>query len=392
MRLLEHQAKKLLSSWGIPIPRGTVLTRLSQLSSAAKKTGKYPLIVKAQVYAGGRGKAGGVVKAKNASEAKAAAARLLGKKLVTAQTGPAGTVVKALLLEEGLTLQQEFYLSVLLDRSRQVPVVIASREGGVAIEELAKERPEAISTTPFDPFLGLLPHQARRIAGWLGIPAAHREAAAQQLIRVARGFFSTDASLVEVNPWALTREKGMLALDAKVTLDDNALFRHPEFDKLKTADADSPSEARSRIIGINYVGLDGVIGCMVNGAGLAMATMDSIKLNGGDPANFLDVGGGADVNQVREAFKLIVADRKVKEILVNIFGGIMKCDVIAQGIIQATRSVKLKIPLVVRLEGTNVETGRKLLADSGLGFITATDMDEAARKVVEAARGLPKGV
>ena len=386
MRLLEHQAKKLLSAWGIPVPRGTVITRLSQLSAAAKKTGRYPLIVKAQVYAGGRGKAGGVVKAKNAAEARKAAVRLLGQTLVTVQTGPAGTLVKSLLLEEGLTLVREFYVSVLLDRSRQVPVVVAAREGGVAIEELAKEKPDAISKTPFDPFLGLLPHQARGIAAWLEVPSAHREAAAQQLTRLTRGFFSTDASLVEVNPWALTQEKGMLALDAKVTLDDNALFRHPEFDKLKTADADSPSEARSRLIGINYVGLDGSIGCMVNGAGLAMATMDSIKLHGGDPANFLDVGGGADVNQVREAFKLILADPQVKAVLVNIFGGIMKCDVIAQGIIQAARSIRMKVPLVVRLEGTNVEAGRKLLAGSGLGFITAGDMDEAAQKAVEAVR------
>ena len=218
------------------------------------------------------------------------------------------------------------------------------------------------------------------------MPSEHREAAAQQLVRLARGFFAVDASLVEVNPWALTKEKGMLALDAKVTLDDNALFRHPEFDRLKIADADSVSEARSRKIGINYVGLDGTIGCMVNGAGLAMATMDSIKLHGGQPANFLDVGGGADETQVREAFKLILADRKVKAVLVNIFGGIMKCDVIANGILQAARGMRLKIPLVVRLEGTHVEQGRKLLQESGLGFATAADMDEAAKKAVEAAQ------
>ena len=387
MRLLEHQAKKLLASWGIPVSPGWVVTRPAQLTPVAlRKLGRFPMMVKAQVYAGGRGKGGGIVKVKSLPEARAAANRLLGSRLVTPQTGKEGVPVKALLIESALSLLQEYYVSVLIDRSRQVPILVASREGGMAIEELARERPEAIRTTPFDPFLGLQPHQARRIAGWLKIPAEHRDVAARQLTQLAKGFFLTDASLVEVNPWALTKERGMLALDAKVTLDDNGLFRHPEMDSLKTADADSPSEAKSRQIGINYVGLSGTIGCMVNGAGLAMATMDLIKLHGGEPANFLDVGGGADVNQVREAFKLIVADRKVRAILVNIFGGIMKCDVIAQGIIQATRTVKIKVPLVVRLEGTNVEAGRKLLQESGLGLITATDMDSAARKVVEAAQ------
>ncbi len=385
MRFLEHQAKKLLSSWGIPIPRSGLLTRPSQLSSAVRKAGGYPVVLKVQVYAGGRGKAGGIVKVADLSKARAAAKELLGKRLVTAQTGPEGVPVKSLLAEQGLTILKEFYVSVLIDRSRQVPIVVAAREGGIAIEELAKEHPEEILTTPFDPFLGLLSHQSRRIVTWLRIQAEHREAAAKQLLKLAKGFFLTDASLVEVNPWALTKEQGMLALDAKVTVDDNALFRYPELERIKTADADTPSEAKSRQIGISYVGLSGSIGCMVNGAGLAMATMDLIKLNGGEPANFLDVGGGADVNQVREAFKLIVADRKVKAILVNIFGGIMKCDVIAQGILSAAKSMKIKVPLVVRLEGTNVEIGRKMLEDSKLGFITASDMDEAAKKVVKAA-------
>ncbi len=390
MRLLEHQAKKLISSWGIRIPKNSLLTRFSQCSASSKKVG-FPLVVKAQVYAGGRGKAGGIVKVRNVAETKQAVQRLLGSRLVTAQTGPEGAAVKSLLLEGTQALLKEFYVSILIDRSRQLPVVVAAREGGMAIEELAKEKPEAIHTASFDPLLGLLPHQARRIVGWLEIPAEHREDAAQQLVKLARGFFAVDASLVEINPWALTKS-GIVALDGKITLDDSAFFRHPEFERIKTADADSPSEARSRRIGINYVGLEGTIGCMVNGAGLAMATMDSIKLHGGEPANFLDVGGGADVNQVREAFKLILADRKVKAVLVNIFGGIMKCDVIAQGIIQATQSIRIRVPLVVRLEGTNVEPGRKLLQEAKLGLITASNMDDAAQKVVEAARGLsPKG-
>ena len=386
MRLLEHQAKKLLFQWGVPIPKGTVITRPLQLGPAARKAGGFPVILKAQVYAGGRGKGGGIVKAAALAKGKAAAKNLLAKRLITPQTGPEGVPVKSLLVEQGLTILKEFYVSILIDRSRQTPIVVAAREGGMSIEELAKEHPEEILTTPFDPFLGLLSHQAWRIVGWLGVPAEHREPAVRQLVRLAKGFFSTDATLVEVNPWALTKELGMTALDGKITIDDNALFRYPDLEKIKTADADTPSEAKSRLIGINYVGLDGTIGCMVNGAGLAMATMDLIKLHGGDPANFLDVGGGADVNQVREAFKLILADKKVKAVLVNIFGGIMKCDVIAQGIIQAAKTMKMKTPLVVRLEGTHVEAGRKMLESSGLGFITARDMDEAAKKVVKAAR------
>ncbi len=387
MRLLEHQAKKLLSSWNIPIPRGAVITRPLQLSAAVRKAGGFPVILKVQVYAGGRGKAGGIQKVTNLAKGKTIAKDLLAKRLVTPQTGPEGVAVKSLLVEQGLDILKEFYVSVLIDRSRQVPVVVAAREGGMAIEELAKEHPESILTTPFDPFLGLLSHQARKIAGWLGVPPEHRETAARQLVKLAKGFFSTDATLVEVNPWALTKELGMTALDGKITVDDNALYRYPALEKIKTADADTPSEAKSRVIGINYVGLDGTIGCMVNGAGLAMATMDLIKLHGGDPANFLDVGGGADESQVREAFKLILADKKVKGVLVNIFGGIMKCDVIAAGIIQAAKSMRIQVPLVVRLEGTNLEQGRKMLKESGLGFLTAGDMDEAAKKVVQAARG-----
>ena len=390
MRLLEYQAKKLLSSWGIPTPPGAVFSRLSQVPTAVRKAGSYPVILKAQVFAGGRGKAGGIVKARNLSEARAAAKRLLGSRLVTPQTGPEGVPVKSLLAVSALKVQKEFYVSVLIDRSRQMPVVVAARQGGMAIEELARESPASIRTTPFDPFLGLLPHQARRVVGWLGVPSEHREAAVKQLVSLAQGFFSADAGLVEVNPWALTKEQGMLALDAKVTVDDNALFRHSDLDRLKTADADSPSEAESKKIGINYVGLSGSIGCMVNGAGLAMATMDLIKLHGGEPANFLDVGGGADETQVQEAFRLILADRAVKAVLVNIFGGIMKCDTIAQGILGAAKTIKIRVPLIVRLEGTNVEAGRKLLQESGLGFITANNMDEAARKTVEAVHGHPR--
>ncbi len=386
MRLLEHQAKKLLARWEIPVPKGTVISRPTQISSACiKKVGPFPLILKAQVYAGGRGKGGGIVKVGNLSQARWTATQLLSKRLVTPQTGPEGVPVKALLVEEGLSILKEYYLSILLDRSKGLPIVVSSKEGGMAIEELAQKNPKAILTTPFGPLLGLMPFQARKVVGWLSIPEQHRDSAVRQLLKMARGFFEQDGSLVEINPWALTQEKGLVALDAKVTLDDNGLFRHPEMSALKTADADSPAEAASRRIGISYVGLSGSIGCMVNGAGLAMATMDSIKLHGGEPANFLDVGGGADVNQVKEAFKLIVSDRRVKAVLVNIFGGIMKCDVIAQGVIEATRAVKLKVPLVVRLEGTNVELGRRMLKESRMGLIAATDMDDAAQKVVGAA-------
>ena len=386
MRFLEYQAKQIFATWGIKTPTNALITKPEQATAACKKAGKFPLIFKVQVYAGGRGKAGGIVKVAAAPKAKQVAKDLLAKRLVTPQTGPEGVAVKSVLIEQGVAIRHEYYVSVLVDRSKGLPVVVASAEGGMAIEELAKERPEAIKTTPFDPLLGLMPFQARQIVAWLKIPVEHRDVAAQQLLLLAKGFFAVDATLVEVNPWALTEELGLAALDGKITVDDNALFRLPGLEKIKTADADTPSEAKSRVIGINYVGLDGTIGCMVNGAGLAMATMDLIKLHGGDPANFLDVGGGANATQVREAFKLILADKKVKAVLVNIFGGIMKCDVIAQGILSATQAVKIKVPLVVRLEGTNVEAGRKMLESSGLGLLTAKEMDEAAKKVVEAAR------
>lgn len=385
MRLLEYQAKEILASFGITLPKDVKLSDLKHLAQAVRKAGGYPVVLKAQVYAGGRGKAGGVVKVKNATAAKQTAKKLLGSRLATLQTGPEGVDVKALLVEQSVTILKEFYLSLLIDRSQGLPVVVACRQGGIAIEQLARENPEKIRKAPFDPFWGLMPFQARPIVRWLGIPREHQDSAVGQLIRLAGAFFETDASLLEINPWALTREDGMLALDAKLTVDDNGLYRHPELAKLKTADADSPAEAKSRQIGISYVGLNGTIGCMVNGAGLAMATMDLIKLHGGEPANFLDVGGGADVDQVQEAFKLILSDPKVKAVLVNIFGGIMKCDVIAQGILSAAQSIKIKVPLVVRLEGTRVELGRQMLEDSGLGFLTARDMDEAAKKVVEAA-------
>jgi succinyl-CoA synthetase beta subunit len=387
MRLLEHQAKKLLSLWGIPVPRGAVCANLHQLDSALRKVAPFPVVLKAQVFAGGRGKAGGIVKVERKTQARKVAKRLLGTRLVTAQTGQAGVPVKALLLEQAVNVIKEFYIAILIDRSQQMPVVVAAREGGVAIEDLAKAHPDAIKIFPFDPFLGLLSHEAFDVVRWLGIPLDDRGEAIRQLKALAQGFFSCDATLVEINPWALT-PSGLVALDAKVTLDDNALYRHPQFTRWKTQDADTPSEAKSKRIGINYVGLSGSIGCMVNGAGLAMATMDLIKLHGGEPANFLDVGGGADEAQVREAFKLILADRSVKAVLINIFGGIMKCDVIASGVVAAAKALKVRVPVVVRLEGTHKEEGKAILQASGLGFITANDMDEAARKAVEAARSI----
>ncbi len=386
MRLHEFQAKALLAQYGIPVSPGVVVDSPRTITKALAKFKGRPCVVKAQVLAGGRGKAGGVRLTKTAKEARAAIQALLGTRLVTKQTGAQGELIRRLLVEPASTLQHEYYVSIVIDRSRECPVLLASREGGMEIEELAARAPDKILKEPIDPTIGLQPFQARKVIYALGLTDPKLvEQGVALLLNLSRAFLALGASLVEINPLALTKERGLLAVDAKLTLDDSALPRHPEVAKWYDPRDQHPLEARARELGINYVGLDGTIGCMVNGAGLAMATMDIIKLHGGEPANFLDVGGGANVEQVREAFTLILGDTKVRAVLINIFGGIMQCDVIAQGILDAAKVVKPKVPLVVRLEGTRVQEGRALLAASKLAITSATTMEDAAEKAVRAA-------
>mgnify|MGYP001433612041 CR=1 FL=1 len=386
MRLFEFQAKELFSDFSIPIPSGSVVESPPQITKALSRFKKRPCVVKAQVLAGGRGKAGGVVVAQTAPEAREAIKKLLGKKLVTRQTGKSGETIRRILVEQALTIEKEFYTAILVDRSREYPVLLASKEGGMEIEELAAKSPEKIIREPFNPNIGLRPYQARKVIFALGIrdPQLIQQGVAF-LSNLSKAFLGLDATLAEVNPLGLTKEKGLVALDAKLTIDESALGRQPNAARFYDPSNEHPLEAKAKKVGINYVGLDGNIGCMVNGAGLAMATMDIIKLHGGQPANFLDVGGGASVEQVREAFRLLVSDKKVKAILINIFGGIMRCDVIAQGVIEAAKATRLDVPLVVRLEGTRVKEGRIILEKSKIDIVTATDMDDAAKKAVEVA-------
>ncbi|MFH1618900.1 MAG: ADP-forming succinate--CoA ligase subunit beta [bacterium] len=386
MKLLEHEAKQLFKNCGIPVPpSGGVISSTAYLSAALKKAGKGPWVLKAQVLAGGRGKAGGIKIAKTPVEAKKAARAMLGMKLVTAQTHGQALIVKELLIDKSSDISREIYISVVLDRKSARPVVIASAEGGVSIEELAATRPELIIREPVDPSAGLADFQARRLAYELKIPRTLVSDFISLAKKLARLFLDLDAGLVEVNPLIITRQGGLFALDAKIVTDDNALFRHKELQE-KPDHESTPAEKLAKKAGINYVGLDGNIGCMVNGAGLAMATMDTIKLAGGEPANFLDVGGGATAEQVTRAFQIILRDPKVKSVLVNIFGGIMKCDVIAQGIIEAVKKVKLSIPLVIRLEGTRVKEGKLLLENSGIKIRQADSLWNAAQKAVAAVK------
>ncbi len=385
MKLVEFESKDLFASKGLPVPpRGGILRDLKQLPSALKRA-KAPWVIKAQVLAGGRGKAGGVKLAKNPKQAREAAKAILGMTLVTPQTGENGLKVREISVEHAARIEREMYLSVVLDRKAASPVVIASAEGGMEIERLAHERPEAIIKQAVDPNLGLRDFEARRIAFALGLPPE----SVGEFVKIAKGlvrvFLDYDCSLVEVNPLALT-PKGLVCLDGKVITDDNALFRQPVLRALPDRES-SPLEKEAKKHDISYIGLDGSIGCMVNGAGLAMGTMDTIALAGGMPANFLDVGGGANEERVTQAFQIILKDPKVKAVLVNIFGGIVKCDMIAAGILAALKKVKLKVPLVVRLQGTNVEKGRELLNNSGVKIITADHLWEAAQKAVDAARG-----
>ena len=394
MNIHEYQAKELLQKFDVATTRGRVASTLDEAEQIARELGDIDIVVKAQIHAGGRGKGaftngfkGGVHVLKTPAEVRDVAAKMLGQILVTHQTGPAGRKVNKVLVAESADIAREIYFAVLLDRATAAPVIVASTEGGVEIEAVAAKSPEKIIREPIDPLAGLQPFQTRKLAKQLGFESSQLKSASKLFEGLYRTFIAYDCSMVEVNPLVVTRKGDVLALDAKFNFDDNALYRHPEIAALRDIAEEDPREVEASKHGLNYIGLDGNIACLVNGAGLAMATMDIIKFYGGEPANFLDVGGGATEEQVTEAFKILIADKKVKAILVNIFGGIMKCDIIAQGIINAAKTLKLSVPLVVRLEGTNVEAGKKLIADSGLAVIAADDLADAAQKAVKAAAG-----
>ena len=384
MKIHEFQAKAILSDHGVPVPRGKVADSKEKAREIASELGGL-VVVKAQIHAGGRGKGGGVRLARSPEEAQEVADSILGMQLVTHQTGPEGQSVKRVLVEEGLKIQREYYLGIAIDRDVGKVVVMASREGGVEIEKVAVETPELILKEPVEPGLGLTPFQARRLAFGLDLPARLVPDAVRFMLALYRAFQDTDASLAEVNPLLLTEDGRLYALDAKMNFDDNALYRHPHVRDLRDTDEEDPSEIEAGKHGLNYIKLDGNVGCMVNGAGLAMATMDIIKLAGGSPANFLDVGGGATAEQVRNAFGIILSDANVKAVLINIFGGIMRCDIVARGVVEAAKSMQLEVPIVVRLEGTNLEQGREILEASGLSLTVASGMQDAAEKVVRLA-------
>ncbi len=389
MNIHEYQAKQILSKYGVPTPRGKIAFTPAEAEEAARDilNGQDSVcVVKAQIHAGGRGKAGGVKLAKTKQQAAEFAKELLGKVLVTHQTGPAGKEVKKVLIEEGCRIQKEFYMGLVVDRGTQKIALMASQEGGVEIEEVAAKSPEKILKEFIDPATGLNAFQGRKIAFALGIDKALINKAVSFMTKLYDAFVASDCSMLEINPLVLTKSGDLIALDAKLSFDDNALFRHKEIEGMRDLDEEDPKEIEASRYSLNYVSLDGSIACMVNGAGLAMATMDIIKLYGGAPANFLDVGGGATKEQVTAAFKILVSDPRVRAIFVNIFGGIMRCDIIAEGIIAAAKEVGVRVPLVVRLQGTNVDLGRKLLAHSGLNIITADKMDEAAEQAVNAAK------
>ena len=387
MKIHEYQAKEILREYGVPTPRGFPAFSVMDAVENAQRLGGDTWVVKAQIHAGGRGKAGGVKVARSGGELEKFAGEMLGKPLVTPQTGDEGRIVKRLLIEEGAQIAAEYYAGLVVDRGSQRVVLIASREGGTEIEEVARDAPEKIHKVAIDPGKGLLRQDAGDVARKIGIPESAVDAAGEFFMALYRAFVEKDAMLLEVNPMILDRSGRLLALDAKINFDDNALYRHPEILALRDLDEEDPAEIEASRFGLSYISLDGNIGCLVNGAGLAMATMDIVKLYGASPANFLDVGGGASVEKVTEAFKLMLANSKVEVILVNIFGGIMKCDVIAQGIVEAARQVALNVPLVVRLEGTHVELGKQILAESGLPIISANTMMDAAKKAVDAAKG-----
>jgi len=387
MKIHEYQAKAILAKFGVPVPRGEVVFNKNEARAAAQRLGTSIVVVKAQIHAGGRGKAGGVKLAKSPDEAAKLAGQMLGMKLVTPQTGPEGRIVHRLLIEEGLDIKRELYLGVLVDRASAAPVFMVSAAGGMEIEEMAKDHPEAILRETIHPATGFLPYQARKLAFGLGLAPEIVNAAVPFLQSLYRAFTETDASMLEINPCVVTGDGRLVALDAKVNFDDNALYRHPEFKDLRDLDEETPLEVEASKYKLNYIKLDGTVGCMVNGAGLAMATMDIIKLSGGSPANFLDVGGGASEDQVKNAFRILLSDPSVCAVFVNIFGGILRCDVLASGVVNAAKELKLKMPVVVRMEGTNVEQGKEILRNSGFNFTVADNMKDGAEKVVKLAGG-----
>jgi succinyl-CoA synthetase beta subunit len=382
MNIHEYQGKEVLRQYGVAVPRGKVAFTVEEAVEAAKELGSSVVVVKAQIHAGGRGKAGGVKVAKNLDEVRTYAQELLGKVLVTHQTGPEGKEVKRLLIEEGCDIKKEYYVGVVVDRSTGRVVMMASEEGGTEIEEVAARTPEKIFKEVIDPAVGLMPFQAQRLAFSINIPKDLVRKAVQFMLGLYRAFIDKDCSIAEINPLVVTGDGNVMALDAKLNFDSNALFRHKDILELRDLEEEDEKEIQASKFDLSYIALDGNIGCMVNGAGLAMATMDIIKYYGGDPANFLDVGGGATTEKVTEAFKIILSDEKVKGIFVNIFGGIMRCDVIANGVVEAAKQIGLDRPLVVRLEGTNVELGKKILNESGLNIVSADSMADGAQKIV----------
>jgi len=386
MKIHEYQAKSILAKYNVPVPRGTVAYTVAEAEAAAKELGG-SVVVKAQIHAGGRGKGGGVKVAKDAAEAAAIADKILGMTLITHQTGPEGRLVQRLLVEETLPIDKELYLGLVLDRGTGKLVFMASAAGGMDIEEVAAKTPEAILKEFVDPGLGLLPYQARNLAFGIGIPAAAIGGAVQAMIALTKACIDNDASLAEINPFILTKDNKVYALDAKITFDDNALFRHKDLVEFRDLNEEEPLEVEASKFGLNYIKLDGTVGCMVNGAGLAMGTMDIIKYAGGSAANFLDVGGGASAEQVKNAFRILLSDPNVKAVLINIFGGILRCDTLANGVVAAARDLGISVPVVIRMEGTNVELGKKVLQESGFNFTVADGMKDAAEKVVALAGG-----
>ena len=387
MKIHEYQAKAILARYGVPTPRGEVAFTKGEARTVADRLRAPVMVVKAQIHAGGRGKGGGVKLARSVDDVADLAGQILGMKLVTHQTGPEGRIVKRLLIEEGLDIKRELYLSVLLDRAAALPVFMASAAGGMEIEEVAREKPEAILREHINPAIGLQGYQARKLGFGLGLSPESVALAVPFFQALYQAYVETDASLVEINPCIVTGEGKLVALDAKMTFDDNALYRHKEIRELRDLDEEDPLEIAASKYGLNYIKLDGTVGCMVNGAGLAMSTMDIIKLSGGAPANFLDVGGGANAEQIKNAFKILISDANVRAVFINIFGGILRCDVLATGVVDAARELQLKIPVVIRMEGTNVEQGKEIIQKSGLGFAVADGMKDGAERVVKLAGG-----
>ena len=385
MKIHEYQAKAILARHGVPVPRGEVAFNAVEAGEIARRLGGHVVVVKAQIHAGGRGKGGGVKLAKSPDEAESIAKQIIGMTLVTHQTGPEGRVVGRVLIEEGLQMERELYLSVVLDRAAGKPVFMASAAGGMDIEEVAAATPEQIHRIYVEPGVGLVPFQARQLGFAMGLAGPQVSKLVKLMGSLYEAFVATDASMIEINPLVVTSHGDLLALDAKINFDDNALYRHQDLRDLRDLGEEDHLEIEASKFSLNYIHLDGNIGCMVNGAGLAMATMDIIKLAGGEPANFLDVGGGANQDQIRNAFKILMSDGNVKAVLINIFGGILRCDVLAQGVISAVKELGVPVPIVIRMEGTNVEEGKRLLRESGMNFATADSMGEAATKVVQLA-------